>query len=249
MNDVLLRAETLGRLIKDTWIWRGVDLGLRAGEQLAIVGPTGSGKSLLLRCLASLDAADEGNLDFDGRPLAAWTLPDYRSRVVYLHQRPALWEGTVEDNLRAIFELAAHRSRQYDRDRAVACLRAFDRAASFLHKSTAELSGGEQQITALVRALGIEPSILLLDEPSASMDTTVTRQVEELIAGWVRESPHRAAVWTSHDPDQVGRVASCMLTLDGAAGAVWGTTPGAAARTASGATSETALGTAGGTAA
>lgn len=228
MSDALLRADGLGRHIADDWIWRGVDIDLRAGEQLAIVGPTGSGKSLLLRCIASLDAADEGDVGFDGRPLAAWALPDYRSQVVYLHQRPALWEGTVEDNLRAVFDLAAHCSQEYDRARAVACLSAFDRDEPFLHKSTANLSGGEQQITALVRALGIEPSVLLLDEPSASMDATVTRQVEELIAGWVRESPSRAAVWTSHDADQVDRVASCTLTLDGAAGPVTETASGAA---------------------
>lgn len=232
MIDLLLRADDLGRHIADDWIWRGIGIGLRAGEQLAIVGPTGSGKSLLLRCLAALDAADEGDLGFDGRPLSEWTLPDYRSRVVYLHQRPALWEGTVEDNLRAVFDLAAHRAREYDRDRAVACLSAFDRGESFLRKSTADLSGGEQQITALVRALGIEPSVLLLDEPSASMDATVTRQVEELIAGWVQESPHRAAVWTSHDADQVDRVAGCTLTLDGAAGVVSETVSEAASGTA-----------------
>ncbi len=219
MSDVLLRADGLGRYIADDWIWRGVDVGLRAGEQLAIVGPTGSGKSLLLRCLASLDAADEGDLGFDGRPLAERALPDYRSQVVYLHQRPALWEGTVDDNLRAVFDLAAHRSQAYERARAVACLGTFDRGESFLHKSTADLSGGEQQIIALVRALGIEPSVLLLDEPSASMDATATRQVEELIAGWVTESPRRAAVWTSHDADQVDRVASSRLTLDAGAGA------------------------------
>jgi len=218
MNNVLLRAETLGRLIDDAWIWRGLNLGLPAGEQLAVVGPTGSGKSLLLRCLAALDAADEGDVGFDSRPLAEWALPEYRSQVVYLHQRPALWEGTVEDNLRAVFDLAAHSSQYYDRAHAIAWLAAFDRGESFLHKSTADLSGGEQQITALVRALGIEPSVLLLDEPSASMDATATRQAEELIAGWVADSPRRAAVWTSHDADQVARVASSTLTLDGAAG-------------------------------
>ena len=247
MSDLLLRADGLGRHIGNDWIWRGVDLGVRAGEQLAIVGPTGSGKTLLLRCLASLDGADEGELRFDGRPLAAWTLPDYRSQVVYLHQRPALWEGTVEDNLRAVFDLAAQRSKEYRRARAVARLTGFDRGESFLHKSTADLSGGEQQITALVRALGIEPSVLLLDEPSASMDATVTLQVEEVIAGWVRESSHRAAVWTSHDAMQVARVASCTLTLDGAAGAISETTSGAISGTTAGATSGAISGTTAGT--
>ena len=240
MNDKLLRADGLGRYVGNAWIWRGLDVGVRAGEQLAVVGPTGSGKSLLLRCLASLDATDEGNISFDERPLADWTYPEYRSRVVYLHQRPALWEGTVEDNLRSVFDLAAHPSRTYDRARTIACLTAFDRDESFLHKSTADLSGGEQQITALVRALGIEPSVLLLDEPSASMDATATRQVEELIGGWVTSSPNRAAVWTSHDADQVGRMADSRLELDGAAGAPKGTAAKPAPGTAVESATETA---------
>jgi len=218
MSDALLHAGGLGRHVGGDWIWRGLGIELRAGEQLALVGPTGSGKSLLLRCLASLDAVDEGDLAFEARPPAEWTFPEYRARVVYLHQRPALWEGTVEDNLRGVFKLTAHRAQEYDRPAAVDCLAAFDRTETFLAKSTTELSGGEQQITALVRALGIGPAVLLLDEPSASMDADATRHLEALIAQWVVQVPSRAVVWASHDAEQVARVANRTLTLNGGAG-------------------------------
>jgi putative ABC transport system ATP-binding protein len=218
MSDALLHAGGLGRHVGDNWIWRGVGIELRAGEQLALVGPTGSGKSLLLRCLASLDAADVGDLAFEARPPTEWTFPEYRARVVYLHQRPALWEGTVEDNLRAVFKLTAHHAQEYDRPAAVDWLAAFDRGETFLEKSTTELSGGEQQITALVRALGIDPAVLLLDEPSASMDADATRHLEALIAQWVVQVPGRAVVWASHDAEQVARVANRTLTLNGGAG-------------------------------
>jgi putative ABC transport system ATP-binding protein len=216
---MLLRATGLGRRIADAWIWRGVDVQLQVGENLAILGPTGAGKSLLLRCLAGLDAADEGRIVVDDRPLDEWRMPSYRARVVYLHQRPALWEGTVEDNLRAVFRLAAHRSRGYDRSHGLRWLAAFDRDEAFLGKATAELSGGEAEIVALIRALGVEPSVLLLDEPSASMDATATRQAEELLKRWVHDAPNRASVWTSHDADQVRRVADRTLTLGGVPGA------------------------------
>ncbi len=216
---MLLRATGLGRRIADAWIWRGVDVQLQVGENLAILGATGAGKSLLLRCLAGLDAADEGRITVDDRPLDEWRMPSYRARVVYLHQRPALWEGTVEDNLRAVFRLAAHRSRGYDRSHGLRWLAAFERDEAFLGKATAELSGGEAEIVALIRALSVEPSVLLLDEPTASMDATATRQAEELLKLWVHGAPNRASVWTSHDADQVDRVADQTLTLGGASGA------------------------------
>jgi putative ABC transport system ATP-binding protein len=212
----VLSATRLGRRINDGWIWRGVDVQLTTGENLAIVGPTGAGKSLLLRCLAGLDAADEGRITIDDKPLDEWQMPAYRARVVYLHQRPALWEGTVEDNLRAVFRLAAHRSKGYDRAVAIRRLDAFDRDAAFLEKDAADLSGGEAQIVALTRAFSVEPSVLLLDEPSASMDATATEQAEELVARWVAEASGRASVWTSHDGAQVERVTDRTLTLNGA---------------------------------
>ena len=216
-SAALLHVDGLGRRVGNAWIWREIDIELAAGEQLAVVGATGSGKSLLLRCLASLDTADEGALAFDGRRYDDWEMPELRSRVVYLHQRPALWEGTVEDNLAAAFRWATHREQQYDRSRAVQWLARLDRNESFLCKSTTDLSGGEQQITALVRALCIDPSLLLLDEASASMDTAATGQAESLIARWIAEGPARAAVWASHDADQVLRVAARTLFLPGAA--------------------------------
>lgn len=215
MSDALLSAEGLGRRIDGTWIWRDLDVALHAGDQLAVVGATGSGKSLLLRCLASLDAADEGVLSLAGRRFGDWSMPELRSRVVYLHQRPALWEGSVEDNLTAVFRLAVHRGRVYERAHALQWLARFERDASFLDKSTADLSGGEQQITALVRALCIDPQVLLLDEASASMDASSTERAESLIARWVADGPARAAVWTSHDAVQVDRVATRTLTLTG----------------------------------
>lgn len=213
MSEALLEAQGLGRRIGNDWIWRRLDLSLHGGEQLAVVGPTGSGKTLLLRCLAALDGADEGRLACDARSVDDWYLPDYRVRVTYLRQRPALWEGSVEGNLTMVFGLAAHGGQAYDRERALAWLAAFDRDERFLGKSTADLSGGEQQITALVRALGVEPAVLLLDEPSASMDATATRQLEELVARWLAAAPQRAAVWTSHNPEQVRRVAGRTLSL------------------------------------
>ena len=141
-------------------------------------------------------------------------VPRFRSRVAYLHQSPALLEGTVEESLRSPFELAVHRDRAFDRDRAVELLAALGRGASFLAKQRDDLSGGERQVTALVRLLQLEPEVVLLDEPTAALDPETTSRAEELLARWVGGG-ERACVWVSHDPAQTHRLATRRLRVEG----------------------------------
>ena len=92
-------------------------------------------------------------------------------------------------------------------------LRATGRDDSFLRQRTERLSGGEAQIVAVVRALLVAPSVLLLDEPTASLDSGTARAIEELIRHWVSASPDRAFIWTSHDRAQLERIAGRLVTL------------------------------------
>src|SRR5690242_11040785 len=99
--NVLLGAQEIGGLapMSGGWLLEDVSIDTCPGERLAIVGPSGSGKSLLLRALALLDGIDAGKIEFRRQPAASTSVPDYRRNVSYLHQRPALFEGTVESNL------------------------------------------------------------------------------------------------------------------------------------------------------
>jgi putative ABC transport system ATP-binding protein len=134
---------------------------------------------------------------------------------VYLHQRAALLPGSVEDNLRQPFQLAAHRERTFDPQRIAAWLRAVDRDESFLRKRHLDLSGGELQIVALLRAIQLDPQILLLDEPTAALDRKAADAVETLVERWFREdAQQRITVWVSHQEDQLHRVADRMLRID-----------------------------------
>lgn len=212
-NSPILVADGLGRRVGDRWLWQDLSFELRPGETLAVSGPSGSGKTLLLRVLALLDHLDAGSVALRGRATADWSVPVYRARVLYLHQRPALWDGTVEENFARPFHFRSRHDRAYDRDRAARLLASVGRPAAMLDQPVDRLSGGESQIVALVRALLVEPSVLLLDEPTASLDDEAALRVETLLAGWKTGGPERAIVWVSHSPTQRDRVADRRLVL------------------------------------
>ena len=211
----MLTVEQLGRVVDERWLWRGVNFVLEPQMRLGLVGPSGSGKTLLLRSLVQLDRVSEGQVRFEGKPLAAWSLPLYRTRVIYLPQRPTLFEGTVEENLQMLFQLAVHRGRRYERRRIMDYLERLNRGAVFLEQAAPRLSGGEAQILGLLRALQLEPQVLLLDEPTASLDPETTARVEALLAAWLRADERRACMWTSHDAAQIERVTNGTFDLKG----------------------------------
>jgi putative ABC transport system ATP-binding protein len=188
---------------------------VRGGDRLVVEGPTGAGKTVLLRALALLDPLEGGKVLWRGEAISDGAVPEFRSRVAYLHQNPALAEGTVEDNLRAPFALRVHRRRRFDRSRAVELLEALGRGAPFLDKAVGDLSGGERQVSALVRVLELDPEVLLLDEPTASLDPETTERAETLVGRWVEEGGGaRGYVWVSHDRSQAGRMAGRRLRVE-----------------------------------
>ena len=150
----LLHARNLARRHPDgqQWLLDDVSLQLHPGTRLSVTGPSGSGKTLLLRALALLDPLHGGQVCWKGHPVSRDGVPHFRGQAIYLHQRPALLEERVEAALQRPFALAAHRSRQFDTGRITELLGRMGRDADFLDKSVGELSGGETQIVALLRA-------------------------------------------------------------------------------------------------
>jgi putative ABC transport system ATP-binding protein len=190
---------------------------LQPGDRVAITGASGSGKSVLLRTLALLDAPDSGRVLWHGQPVGRATMPRFRRHIAYLRQRPALIDGTVEDNLRYPYTLRVYRDIRFDRARAASLAAQAGRGADFLERRASELSGGEAQIAALIRVLQLAPDVLLLDEPTASLDPASSRAIEALVDAWFcagnAGAVARASVWVSHDPAQAARMSRRQLTM------------------------------------
>jgi putative ABC transport system ATP-binding protein len=198
----------------DGWLIRDISFGLNFGDRLGVRGPSGAGKTVLMRAIAMLDPLDEGLIRWRGRAPRGEAVPTYRKQVIYLHQRSALWDGTVEDNLRHPYTLKAHAGESFDRARVVDLLHELGREPAFLAKSSRDLSGGEAQLVALVRAIQLEPAVLLLDEPTAALDPGTAEAVEGLLDRWLTARDNeRALVLVSHDWNQTVRVTRRRLTL------------------------------------
>lgn len=212
----LLSADRIERRapLTDAVLLHPASLDIHGGEHLILTGPSGAGKSVLMRSLALLDPLCGGTLRFRGEAVTAHDIPKFRAQVAYCRQRPAVLGGTVEDNLRLPFELKVNTGRMYSRERVLELLAAAGKNADFLAKDGRDLSGGEGQVMGLVRAMQLDPTILLLDEPTAALDPESTMQVEALVLGWARARPSDiATVWISHDPQQDLRVGTRHLRV------------------------------------
>jgi putative ABC transport system ATP-binding protein len=162
-----------GRRILD-----GASILVRPGEAVAIEGPSGSGKSTLARTLASLLDPDGGKVFLGGRDAREIPPVEFRTRVAFLAQQPAMFDGTVLDNLGTGPRL---HGKSLDDPQARELVRAVGLEEEILARDARTLSGGEKQRVALARALANGPEVLLLDEPTAALDPEAGDRIVALL--------------------------------------------------------------------
>jgi putative ABC transport system ATP-binding protein len=207
---MVLRAEKLGRTVPGKVLVSDATFEVRKGEILAIVGPSGSGKSSLLRLLNRLDEPTEGNVYLDGVDYRQVAPRELRRRVGMVMQRPYLFAGTAVDNLRF-----GPRQRGEELSTAAAeALLAGVGLPGFGSRDVANLSGGEAQRVSFARALANAPEVLLLDEPTSALDEEAKRDVEAVIER-IGHEQGVACVLVTHDAAQAPRLAQRALVLEG----------------------------------
>ncbi len=173
-----------------------ISLQLDAGERVCLSGPSGSGKTRLLRMIADLDP-HRGQVRLDGRAQEDTPPADWRRQVGLLLSQSYWWSDRVIDQCP---------------DLEPRELEALGLSPALLEKPISQLSSGERQRFALLRLLGNEPEVLLLDEPTANLDSTNVGRIERHVLAYI-EAKGSAALWVSHDDEQIARVASRALRL------------------------------------
>lgn len=183
-NPTVLRVQELA-----TGLIKAANLNLKPRSCLGLHGESGSGKSLLLRAIADLDI-NTGEVYLENTPRSHFTGPQWRRKVGLLPAESHWWGDLVGEHAR-------HWPLQLLSDLGF--------SEAVLGWETGRLSSGEKQRLALVRMLANEPRVLLLDEPTANLDTGNTEIMEQVIRDYLEHQA--AAIWVSHDPDQLARVA------------------------------------------
>lgn len=190
----------------------GLHLDVTPGEIVGLAGPSGSGKTTLLRCLAGLEDPANGRVFLEGQTPESIGWPAYRRQVVLVDQQPALLDATVERNLVRVFEYKTGAT-PFPRDEAIELLDTLGLERRYLDQPARTLSVGEQQRVCLVRALLLRPKVLLLDEPTSGLDEAAVGDAEHVVREAVTQARAGAALWVSHNRDQLERVATRTLDL------------------------------------
>lgn len=174
-----------------------ISLEIGAGECLAVQGASGTGKTVLLRAIADLDPS-QGQVLLDNAGRGSMSGPQWRSRVRYVAAEPGWWGERPDEHFQ-------------NPKRAADSALTLGLDAAVMDRPISQLSTGERQRLALIRAIEDAPDVLLFDEPTGALDAKATAKVEKLLKGQLKEG--RIILLVSHDPKQIKRLARRKLTI------------------------------------
>ena len=186
-----------------------ISASVMSGDIFTILGPSGSGKSTLLRLINRLDDPTSGSILLDGQDTREMNVLSLRRRAGMVFQSAAVFDGTVDANVQYGAKLAGIKVDSAD------LLRRVGLPEDFLTRAASSLSGGEQQRVSIARTLATNPEIILMDEPTSSLDPASRSQIEELTLKMNRDEG-LTIVFVTHDMEQARRVgARTMLLVEG----------------------------------
>lgn len=204
-----LETEDLTRVVGGERIVDSVSVRIPVAEVAAVIGPSGAGKSSFLRLLNRLDEPTGGTVYLDGRDYRELDPLTVRRRIGFVPQAPALRSGTVAENVTVGDRL---RDEPVDDERVDRLLERVG-LGGYRDESIDDLSGGEKQRVAITRTLYVDPEVVLLDEPSAHLDSKTESQIEDLLEELIREDELTCVVVT-HDTDQARRLGDRIVRFE-----------------------------------
>ncbi len=187
---------------KDKDVLKGVNIDVQQGENLVVLGKSGSGKSITIKCLVRLVEADKGELKVFGKDLTKLEedgLNQIRLRIGFLFQNGALYDSmSVRENL--AFPLQRHRPEFSEEEVNIAIEETLESVGLIeaIDKMPSELSGGMRKRVGLARTLILKPEILLYDEPTTGLDTITSREISELIIS-IQKKYKTTSIIITHD--------------------------------------------------
>jgi len=212
-----IAVEDLHKSFGSQKVLNGVNLTVQRGETLAVLGRSGTGKSVLLRLIIGLEKPDSGSVRIHGQEIAGLGLDqlgEIRMKMGFLFQHAALYDSlTVQQNV--AFPLEHHKqemskSEQSDRVRQLLAEVGME---GHLEKMPSDISGGMQKRVGLARALALEPDILLLDEPTAGLDPISAGEIDDLVLRLQAEH-HMASIVVTHDLHSAKTIADRLALLN-----------------------------------
>ena len=204
-----MRATNLSKTLNSRSLFHSVSFTIEKGSLVVIRGTSGSGKSTLLRCIANLDQLDEGSyIDLFDIPMHLYSGQEWRKRVIYVSQKVPKLPGTPYDTIR---DLSQMRNSTEDElfDSISEICEQLKISANLLNDQWATVSGGEGQriMHAIVMSMG--GNVLLLDEPTASLDAESTRRLEMVVQSKRKEGI--IVFWVTHDEEQSKRLCPNLI--------------------------------------
>jgi putative ABC transport system ATP-binding protein len=202
-----VRQERAGKFLLD-----GLTLDLPRGGFTALIGPSGAGKTSLLRLLNRLDDPVSGTVEFLGQAITEVPIRALRRRVGFVFQAPVMFAGTVRANLGVAQRLGDAAGPLAEREIS-RLLELVELDPSFADRIAADLSGGEKQRVALARALVTQPEVLLLDEPTAALDPELADRLVHMLAR-LRETTGLTMIVVTHRLREARVAASSIVMLE-----------------------------------
>lgn len=182
------------------WILKDFSLELHSGEKVTLTGPSGCGKSTVLRCILGLVVPDSGSISIMGHPIDGHTIWKARHDLAYVAQEPDLGSGTVIETIEKPFGYRANIHLRDNLGRLGELMDRFNLPEAIKQKQMSALSGGEKQRIALVTAILLDRTIVLLDEASSALD----KENKQAVVDYFQQAKETTVLSVAHDVEWMG---------------------------------------------